>query len=109
MPRTAGLSGSSRVWFILRKPSDSTVARIAGLAPIGDFTSVALIFWAPGAPPACVFSATRGASGAGRLRLDRCRRAYRLSPLVRGGQALADHLVDATSAQLRDLRRRLQH
>src|SRR5438552_9502158 len=52
MPRTAGLSGSSRVWFMRRNPSDSTVARICGLAPMGLFTSVALIVSAPPAVPA---------------------------------------------------------
>src|SRR5205814_10563429 len=52
MPRTAGLSGSSRVWFMRPNPSDSTVARICGLAPMGLFTSVALIVSAPPAVPA---------------------------------------------------------
>src|SRR5207302_8937983 len=41
IPRTAGLSGSSRVWLRRRKPSDSTVARRTGLAPIVLFINVA--------------------------------------------------------------------
>src|SRR5256885_6206673 len=89
MPRTAGLSGSSRVWFMRRKPSDSTVALISGLAPIALFTSVAL----------SILSATRRSV---------LGRGYRLRSLVGGGQALADHLVDLAAAQLGHLRRRLQ-
>src|SRR5712691_11577966 len=42
MPLTAGLSGSSRIWLSRRKPSDSTVARRTGLAPMVLFLSVAL-------------------------------------------------------------------
>src|SRR5258708_38202585 len=47
MPRTAGLSGSSRVWFMRRKPRDSTVAFTAGMAPMVLLRSVALIGRSP--------------------------------------------------------------
>src|SRR5882672_4644353 len=84
MPRTAGLSGSSRVWFMRRNPSDSTVALISGLAPIGLFMRVALR----------VLSATV--------------RSLRLRAPVGGGQALADHLVEIAPTQLRHLLRGLE-
>src|SRR6266566_3620822 len=118
MPRTAGLSGSSRVWFMRRNPSDSTVARICGLAPMGLFTSVALIVSAPPAVPATsplrgedpflIVSATCP-SGAwccrGPLTLT-------VSPggrgKIGGGQALAHHLLHVLAAQICDLGRRLQ-
>src|SRR5256886_12111107 len=107
MPRTAGLSGSSRVWCMRRKPSDWTVARISGLAPIGDFMRVAR----------SVLSGTRRPSGA-------CRRHLPTlwgGPIpgawgggtaggarVRGGQALAHHLADFLATQVGDLLRRPQ-
>src|SRR6266566_1440948 len=89
MPRTAGLSGSSRVWFILRKPSDSTVARISGFAPIALFMRVAL----------------RVLSGTGRCTTVGARR---FRALVGRGQTLADHLLDFLTPQLGDLGSRLQ-
>src|SRR5712691_11003120 len=55
IPRTAGLSGSSRVWFMRRKPSDCTVAFTDGMAPMGLFLSVALRVFLPAVtsyPPA---------------------------------------------------------
>src|SRR5690349_23337937 len=95
MPRTASLSGSSRVWFMRRKPSDWTVARISGRAPIADFTRVALSIAVP------FGSGTLGPSGryGGHLPTAWGGRAF-----VRGGQALADHLVDVLAAKLGDLR-----
>src|SRR5207245_8896669 len=62
---------------------------ISGLAPMAVCTSVAL----------STLSATRRAV---------LGRSYRLRPLVGGGQALADHLIDLTAAQLGHLRRGLQ-
>src|SRR5438477_5738984 len=99
MPRTAGLSGSSRVWFMRRKPSDWTVARISGLAPIGLFIKVALRVFA---------SATVGSpSGAYRRHLPTPWGRGGIA-CVRGGQALAHHLADFLAAQVGDLLRRLQ-
>src|SRR5579864_3891037 len=97
MPRTAGLSGSSRVWFILRKPSDSTVARIDGDAPIGLFIKVALMV-----------SATRGRSGGCCRAVPTLWRRLGLGRAVGRGQALADDLLDLFAAQLSDLLSRLE-
>src|SRR2546423_13917243 len=91
MPRTAGLSGSSRVWFMRRNPSDSTVARISGRARMGLFISVALI----------VVSGTYGPSGGWRRHLPSG--WGRLLTFVGGREPLADHLLDVLAAQLRDL------
>src|SRR5437016_4601169 len=100
MPRTAGLSGSSRVWFILRKPNDSTVALISGRAPIALFMRVALI----------ILSATGSPSGGCRHELPTLRGgiARRLGALVGGREPLADHLLDLLAPQLRHLRRGFQ-
>src|SRR5256885_8188487 len=105
MPRTAGLSGSSRVWCMRRKPSDWTVARISGLAPIGDFMRVAR----------SVLSGTRRPSGAYRGSLPTLWGGPIATPWGGGsvacvcrGQALAHHLADFLAAQVGDLLRRLQ-
>src|SRR5439155_8149036 len=95
MPRTAGLSGSSRVWFIRRKPSDWTVARISGRAPIALFMRVALR----------VLSGTLRPSGDCRRHLPAC---WAGVALVSGREPLADHLLDLATAELRDLRGRLE-
>src|SRR5262245_34562608 len=42
MPRTAGVSGRSRVWFSFRKPSDWTVAFMSSEYPITLLRQVAL-------------------------------------------------------------------
>src|SRR5690606_39447344 len=42
MPRTVGVSGCSTVWRILRRPSDSIVARALGFSPIRDRRKVTL-------------------------------------------------------------------
>src|SRR5438552_6814195 len=99
MPRTAGLSGSSRVWFMRRKPSDSTVALISVLAPIWLFIRVALM----------VLSATSPSRG-----WRRHTGALSAAPTlwgglgIGGGQALADHLLHVLAAQLGHLLGRLQ-
>src|SRR5438445_6717128 len=99
MPRTAGLSGSSRVWFMRRNPSDSTVARISGLAPMVLFMRVAL----------SVFSGTRRPSGGWRRHLPSLwGGARRLRTAIGGREALAHHLLDIFAAQVGDLGRRLQ-
>src|SRR5256885_15099076 len=96
MPRTAGLSGSSRVWLSLRKPSDTTVALISGLAPIALFIRVAL--------SGLSGIAVRSPSGRRRGHLPTAWGRPRVCP----DQPLADHLDDLAAAQLGHLRRRLQ-
>src|SRR5438105_9362873 len=104
IPRTAGLSGSSRVWFMRRKPNDSTVALISGLAPIVLFIRVALIMsgtrspsggWAP--PLLRSWDPSRYGGGVGRLPTLWGGAA---GALVDRGQALAHHLLEVTAAQL---------
>src|SRR6266496_576999 len=95
MPRTTGLSGSSRVWFMRRKPSDWTVARISGRAPIALFMRVALR----------VLSGTLRPSGGCRRHLPTL---WGRDAFVGSRQPLADHLLDLAAAQLRDLRGRLE-
>src|SRR5947209_7548710 len=96
MPRTASLSGSSRVWSMRRTPSARTVARISGRAPIADFLSVALR----------VLSATGVRSSGCARRRNRLGTAWR-GP-IGGRQALADHLLEVFAAEVGDLLRRLQ-
>src|SRR5215470_802912 len=50
MPRTAGVSGRSRVWFSFRKPSEATVAFMSSEYPMALFRQVALIGRAPPSP-----------------------------------------------------------
>src|SRR5258708_17563973 len=83
MPRHAGLSVSTRVSFMRRKPSDSTVALISGLAPMVLFIRVAFMV-----------SATV--------------LAHRLWALVGGGKLLAHHRLQVLAAQLGNLLGRLQ-